>query len=217
MHRKGAAADSKEFVQHRSYLDTAVNHEFYALWSLGEIKSAYIHAKEDPSFINLKKAIISLFQYQLLDGEYDESDVSGRCFVTYSSNGPKSYTKAKRLCESDDLVYHKRSDGALGVKVISDRKANFKVTKDGTLDKIDSLETHHFEIAANRKAGGTVESLISLKFDGSISNIQALDENSVEAAVSKLKNIQEQSLLPEVLMPYRSKDAISVRMINMIF
>lgn len=150
---KDGPAQSRDYVEHRSHLNDAVNKEFYAVWYLGEIKTVYIHAKEDPSLINLKKAIISMFQYQLLDGEYDEEDVSGKCRVGYASKTPSIYEKVKRSCESDDIVAHRRQDPAIALSSKLHRSAEFKVTQDGTLEKIESREYHQFEMAANKAEG----------------------------------------------------------------
>lgn len=143
-------------AEQKSHLNTAVNKEFYARWQLGTITAIYVHAKEDPSLINMKKAIVSLFQYQLLDGEYDETDVSGMCRVVYTTTRSSVTTveKVKRMCERNAEHRYTRQDAAaIGVRESAERSAVIKVTNDGTLEKVDGKEVHQFAMVANPSEG----------------------------------------------------------------
>lgn len=201
---------SSGFVAQKSYLETAVNRAFFAVWHLGVITKVYVHGKEDPSFINLKKAIISQFQYQLLDGVYDEEDVSGRCQVGYESLSKVNYAKTWHRCESDELVFHRRADRPIGVQVDSSRKSAFKVTNDGTLVEVEANEKHNATVIANPKAGSYLESTFLLKFDGSISNIETIKASTVEEAIKTVKGLKKQTLQTDVIVPYRSRDNVEV-------
>lgn len=150
---------SENFVDQSSPLDSVSNLEFYATWHLGKITKSFFSKKEDISVSNVKKALISLFQYQLMDGRYVEDDVSGRCDVVYRSKSANHYEKMKTKCTSDNLGYHSRDTTAIGVSVVSWRMSDFVVTQDGTLDKVECREYH--EIAVNAfKNAGTLLSLI---------------------------------------------------------
>lgn len=199
-----------EYTEQKSQLDAlSQNKEFYALWHLGKITKSYLYSKEDVSIKNLKKSIISLFQYQLLDGEYEETDVAGTCTVLYSSKSNSIYEKKKTKCKHTPKI-RQRLDKPVGVSVVSSRTAEFKVTQDGTLEKIECQETHHFSIVANKRAGSSVESTISLKFDGSISNIQIVSAGSAQQAVQMLKGVKEQSL--KALSPTVTPDSEEVNL-----
>lgn len=199
------------FVAQKSLLESAVNRPFYAVWHLGAIAKVYVHGKEDPSLINLKKAIISQFQYQLLDGEYDEEDVSGRCQVGYASASKVNYVKTKHRCDSDELVYHRRADKAIGVRIESSRQSAFKVTDDGTLVEVEATERHHVAVIANANAGSYIESTFALKFDGSISNIPSIAAAAtVEEAIKTVKGLKKQTLQTDVVVPFRSRETASV-------
>lgn len=211
LHLPPKTTASPEFVAQKSLLEAAVNRPFYAVWNLGAITKVYVHGKEDPSLVNVKKAIASLFQYQLLDGEYDELDVSGQCQVGYSSRSKTSYAKTWHRCASDDLVFHRRWDKAIGVQVTSSRQSVFKVTDDGTLVEADASERHHVVVVANPKAGGNYESTFALKFDGSISNIATITAATAEEAVKTVKGLKKQTLQTDVLVPFRRKTNVSVR------
>lgn len=144
---------SNNYVDQSSQLDIVSNLEFYATWHLGKITKSFFSKKEDPAVVSLKKALISLFQYQLMDGRYAEDDVSGSCDVVYRSKSTTHLEKVKSNCKNDDLVYHSRGATAIGVSVVPWRVSDFVVTQDGTLDKVESREYHEIVVNAFKDAG----------------------------------------------------------------
>lgn len=165
--------------------------------------------ENDDSIKNLRKSIISLFQYQLLDGKVVEEDVSGNCDVTYTAKSSTKYEKRKTLCRSTDIAYHERFDKPLGVAVKSSRTTDYSVTPDGTVDTVHSSEYHKFQVNAYSKVASVVESIFALKFDGRISNIESLKAQSFDEAIKLLKNYKEQSLLPALLQPNDGNSDVS--------
>lgn len=199
------------FVSQTSLLDAAVNRPFYAVWHLGAITKVYVHGKEDPSLVNLKKALIGLFQYQLLDGEYDEHDAAGSCAVGYASSGRSAFEKVWRRC-TEYGAFHRRADRPVGVRVESDtRRAAYRVTDDGTLEKVTVHERHRYVLAANERAGAELRSTLTLRFDGSISNIETLPGGTPEEAAKTVKGLKRQTLETDVEVPHGRKDAVPVR------
>lgn len=221
---------SNNYVDQSSPLDAVSNLEFYAIWHLGKITKSFFSKKEDSSVTNLKKALISLFQYQLMDGRYVEDDVSGSCDVVYRSKSANHYEKMKTNCKSDDLGYHSRDAPAIGVSVVSWRMSDFVVTQDGTLDKVESREYHEIAVNAFKNAGtlfdefvhrirklqfcvyagGGSESVLSLKFDGSISNIPTIKEATIGAALKSIKGIKAQPLTSHVDLKGGSSKTLTV-------
>lgn len=161
---------------------------------MGTIKRIYLSRNENDAVANLKKSIISLFQYQLLDGQYVEKDVAGECVVNYASLTPDLYEKHIIECKSSDLDYHSRSDKAIGVSVRTDRNAEFKVTENGLLDKIESRERHHVSIVANKNVGTTIESIMLLRYDGSESKVPIISAQSIEDAVETISDYERVSI-----------------------
>lgn len=149
---------STNYVDQKTPLDAVADLEFYATWHLGKITKSFFHKKEDPSVANLKKALISLFQYQLMDGRYEEDDISGSCNVVYRTKSINHYEKMKMNCKNDDLEYHSRESSAVGVNVVSWRMSEFVVTQDGTLDKVENREYHEMVVNAINTAGKFFES-----------------------------------------------------------
>lgn len=144
---------TNNYIDQPSTLDGIVDVEFYAIWHVGKITKTFFSKKEDSSVINLKKALISLFQYQLMDGRYVEDDVSGNCDVTYRTISINRFEKMKTNCKNDDLEFHAREATAIGVSVVSWRSSDYFVTQDGTLDKVESREYHEIAVNAIKNAG----------------------------------------------------------------
>lgn len=62
--------------------------------------------------------------------------------------------------------------------------------------------------------GFNFESIISLKFDGSISNIATLSVGTIKEALKTLKGVKKQTLLTDVTVPFRSQENVAVSMIT---
>ncbi|CAD0230282.1 unnamed protein product [Spodoptera littoralis] len=92
-----------DFMPYSSVWDTVGDTTFYAHWSHGLIKEAYLNPDELTDVANYQKAIISLFQFQMLSGEHNETDVSGSCDVLYESISEDVFRKIKqRRCLGDE-------------------------------------------------------------------------------------------------------------------
>lgn len=169
-----------------------------------------MHGKEDTSLVNLKKALAGLFQYQLLDGEYDERDAAGSCAVGYASSGRNAFEKVWRRC-TDYGAFHRRADRPVGVRVDSGaRRAEYRVTEEGTLEKVVVHERHRYVLAANELAGAELRSTLTLRFDGSISNIEPFRGDTPEEAAKSVKGLKKQSLETDVEVPHGRRDAVPV-------
>lgn len=91
------------FVEHYSKLDNYQNNPYLLVWKNGYIKNILVDLKEDISVINYKKGIASLFQFQILDVETSEEDVSGLCDCKYQALSPNIILKNKTKCYSPDI------------------------------------------------------------------------------------------------------------------
>ncbi|XP_045500727.1 microsomal triglyceride transfer protein large subunit, partial [Colias croceus] len=88
-----------DFLPHKSIWDSYPLSTFYALWNKGIIETPYLDLNELTDIINFKRSLISLFQFQVLDGERNETDISGTCQVLYESLSAHVIRKIKRGCE----------------------------------------------------------------------------------------------------------------------
>ncbi|CAD0248087.1 unnamed protein product [Spodoptera exigua] len=91
-----------DFMPYDSVWDSVGDTTFYAYWSHGLIKEAYLNPNELPDVANYQKAVLSLFQFQMLSGDHNETDVSGSCDVLYETISKDVFRKIKRRCLGDE-------------------------------------------------------------------------------------------------------------------
>lgn len=186
-----------DFEEKKSLLNNNDNLLFYAEWNSGVIGKVYLPNKKDVSIDNLLKSIISLFQYQLLDIDMNEKDISGNCDVKYNSKSSSKYMKRKMNCTSN-FELQTRLDKPLGVTSKSSSVTVFTVTPDRSLETIHSSDHHNFNVNAYNKVGITVGSLFYLKFNDGISTVKAIEAKSMKEAVKTLDGVKKQSLIPSL-------------------
>lgn len=91
-----------DFMPYDSEWDSVGDTTFYAHWSHGLIKEVYLNPEESTDVANYQKAVLSLFQFQMLSGEHNETDVSGSCDVLYETVSADVFRKIKRRCVGDE-------------------------------------------------------------------------------------------------------------------
>lgn len=181
-----------------SVLVTRRNDEFYVHWKLGRISQIYINPSEDVSLRNFKKGIANLFQYQLLDGDYVEDDVAGKCHASYKSHSSTAYTKTKSKCaHPDDFRYSRSGNGPLEVVTKSISESAYDVSPDGTIVKLKSKERFNMQLVLNPKVFVNVYSVFQLKSDGVIGEVEKLVGETIDDALKQFAGIIGTSLLSE--------------------
>ncbi|XP_044760118.1 microsomal triglyceride transfer protein large subunit [Coccinella septempunctata] len=200
LHIKSRKAPSPDgFVFHTSRLQEFTNEPFYVHWDNGKITKILVNAKEPTSLVNLKKGIASLFQFQLLDGTYEETDSSGTCTVSYTSQEPRKIVKTKRDCISSDLPYLKNPELSLDAIVTSTRQVDYVFDQNYQhFQTVRSQETHVMSVSSREDFGNQVHSDHFLEFaEASQDKISALRGNTADDALKKLissENLSEESL-----------------------
>lgn len=66
----------------------------YARWRRGAVQPL-LRADLPPHVLDYQRALLSLFQLQIIDGERNETDVSGECEVLYETVSPRVIRKIK--------------------------------------------------------------------------------------------------------------------------
>ncbi|CAK1586575.1 unnamed protein product [Parnassius mnemosyne] len=125
-----------DYLPIKSFWDSYPNTEFFAYWKHGLIAEAYLDPEELPDVLNYKKSLISLFQLQIIDGEHNETDISGICDVVYDSISMQVIRKTKRQCRAVGAV-----DGNTEDEVVTSRR----LTRYTLSEKLDGLEEVHAE------------------------------------------------------------------------
>lgn len=183
---------------------------FYAYWHSGTIEKVFMPKGKDVSLDNFVRSVLSLFQYQLTEGDaIREGDVSGLCDVKYVTKSSTKFMKFKTNCASD-LEFHERLEKPLGITTRFTRVNVISTSADGKLESIHSTDHHKFSVNAYPNVGFTVGSLFYLKSEGKEADCKKLLENSLDEAVKTLGDVTTSDLLP-VANDEGSLEAVKVR------
>lgn len=197
LHVRPHKSDSQtEFHYHKSPIDNYRNKDFYAIWTAGNVSDIYFDASENVALSNIKKSIVSLFQYKTAEGVYTEHHASGHCEVRYTET---SHTAIRRIKQNCVLEASKkrivRPEQPLQASVQHYRSTDYEFFDDGQMiRKIESRDYFHIALEANREIGGSVDSIIVLRTDGDITNVAKVDDKTPKAFLSQLKGYKAESL-----------------------
>jgi microsomal triglyceride transfer protein large subunit len=154
--RKAPSPDG--FIEHSSKLETFSLKPFYITWRQGKVDKVLLPNGEPRPLANLKKGIASLFQFQILDTESNETDASGFCKTSYETIDTTKFRKIKTNCISSDLPYVKTNDPILDVVVTSSRQVTYELDPKLThVQNIYAKESHRMVLAVKEDLGSSVE------------------------------------------------------------
>lgn len=201
-----------EFSPHRSFLDNVKNHEFYAVWENGDVEKFVSHQNENVSLKNLKKALVSLFQFKLDERNFIEKDVSGSCDITYRQTTPVSYARFKVKCNATNIKeFYSRNESPVKVLIQSHRNTEIKFLRDD-IEVVDSRDYFHISFAANTKVGGSVDSTINLKVQEHVSTVSTSKSKTIEEFLTSLSNYKSSSLIAKT-QTYTENDLGNIKKI----
>ncbi|XP_063537583.1 uncharacterized protein LOC134746941 [Cydia strobilella] len=125
-----------EFLPKPSIWDSMPSSEFLAVWSEGHITEALLDPADPPDVLDYKKALISLFQFQVEEGERNETDVSGYCHVHYDAVSELVFRKSKMQCTWQETVDEDENDGCAERR----RVVRYELAPGGVLKSITADE-----------------------------------------------------------------------------
>lgn len=175
-------------MEHSSSIDATAKRPFLASWRNGEIQSVYIDSSESISSANLKRGLVSLFQYRTLDDEVRERDASGLCDVVYVSAGINSIEKQKTACNHSTLPpKSQHPNPVFAVNLNSQRNSKYVLANSLLPETILDYEHHIMTLASKMDVGSIVTSERRLTQVSSISsNVHQIIANTVHNAVASL-------------------------------
>lgn len=185
-----------DYEYKKSILDEYKKLTFYAHWKEGIIEKAFFKDTKDSSLANFLRSILSLFQYQLVDKEGTEKDVTGTCQVRYITKSSTKVMKIKTGCENG-IDFHERTEKPLGCESRITRINVIETSADGQLDSVHSSDHHKFAVNAYKNVGFKTGSLFFLKLD-TVKDCKTLDAENLEAAINTLDGYKEATLLPDI-------------------
>ncbi|XP_014474918.1 PREDICTED: microsomal triglyceride transfer protein large subunit isoform X2 [Dinoponera quadriceps] len=172
------APEPEGFVEHSSKVGETAEKPFLVLWRYGDIQVVFMDVAESVSSMNLKRGLVSLFQYRTLDDEYvRQRDASGLCNVTYVSLRPQTIYKQKTDCVQSSLPRRKLNPNPVfNVNLVSTRNATYVLTHSLLPEHVVDHETHRMALTSKSDVGTTVLSERTLE-----QLPQPLKENVIQA------------------------------------
>ncbi|CAG9565106.1 unnamed protein product [Danaus chrysippus] len=138
-----------DYLPMKSIWDLYSHSTFYAHWKLGLIKTAYLDFKDPVEIQNFKRALISVFQFEAVSKELNETDVSGTCHVQYETTSSNTVRKYKSSCRAND--WPELEEGV----VKSRRLARYTLDEQRhTLKDLHAEELHELEAGGRAARGG---------------------------------------------------------------
>ncbi|XP_052751137.1 microsomal triacylglycerol transfer protein [Galleria mellonella] len=150
-----------EFLPHKSIWDSHADSTFYAYWRNGIINNTFLDPNEAPDILNFKKSLISLFQFQALDGEHIESDISGQCDVLYETISMTSFRKIKRKCSVEETPEEREADVAAQEEEEVERGAQYWLS--AALDALHDVRAHEARRLGPRGAALRLRAALHLR------------------------------------------------------
>lgn len=182
----------------RISLDDFSRKPFYAVLDKQSITDVYLEETEDISIANLKRSLISFFQYRNEDATVEEVDVSGQCSVSYVVWHNTAFTKTKLFCKID-TPGHRRVEQPVGVKINVFSSVEYNLAPDRiTILTIDSTETYKITLNAYPSIGVSINSTFFLEATQAVGTLETTKCPSLSECVKQLSGVKISSL-PSVL------------------
>lgn len=190
---------TQEFDERSSTIVSNISPKpFFVVIKDGVIQSSYFE-NENESISNLKKAIISFFQYQQKDGTEKETDVSGVCDVSYMKWESDKFSKTKLHCRMGLLPQHQRLDYPLGVTVTPFSNTEYWTGVDRTVKRIEGHESYVVKVNAYPNVGTIVNSTFTFELNDAIGKCDVLKCDNVDECMKMIKNnVKKQDLISKV-------------------
>lgn len=217
LHVRPHGSDSQaEFHFHKSPLDNYQSNDFYAVWKSGNVSDIYYEASENVALVNIKKAIVSLFQYQTNEGDFNENGVSGQCEVRYRDTSPTGIRRQKQNCVLEQNVSRfVRPELPLQMTAQNYRSTDYRFFPDGSIDKIESRDYFHIALEANREIGASVDSIVVVQSDENVAKVKIASSKDAKEYLSQLTNYKGERLEATNLTPEKTvNDNIKVALKN---
>ncbi|XP_075073136.1 microsomal triglyceride transfer protein-like [Mixophyes fleayi] len=170
-------------------------------WSAGKVMSLYSTGEKDSRVLDLKRGLVSLFQFQPLNGIHVEEDVSGRCQVTYNvSKDFINKTKDLKSCINSPFGYE-ADHKVLGVSWNSTSKGYLSL-KGTTFEKAVLQENHNFSASLRSLLGVQITSRQQLELISSKPGPPEINGESVDKILGELQEkYQKEEILSHPRTP----------------
>ncbi|XP_053548008.1 microsomal triglyceride transfer protein [Bombina bombina] len=135
-------------------------------WKSGKVLGMYSAGEDNSRILDIKRGLISLFQFQPLYGIYTEEDVSGRCRVTYDTS-KTSIKKTKDLHSCTNSPFGFTADHKVfGVSQNFTNKAVMSLNN-SVIQMVIAEESHMVSLRVKSRLGTRIASRQQMVFKSS--------------------------------------------------
>ncbi|XP_069609303.1 microsomal triglyceride transfer protein-like [Ranitomeya imitator] len=181
-----STSGTKEYMaisaERRSCLDAPIIFH----WSSGKVIGLYSTCENDSQVLDIKRGLISLFQFQPLSGTHLEEDVSGRCQVTYNTS--KDFINKTKDFESciNSQFGHESDYKVLGV-LWNSTSSGYMSLNGSTFQKAVSEESHNLSASLRSQLGVHITSRQELELISSNPGSLEIPGESIDKVFEQLK------------------------------
>ncbi|XP_077156903.1 microsomal triglyceride transfer protein large subunit [Paroedura picta] len=170
-------------------------------WTRGKVTNFYSYANEPAVVQNLKKGLASLFQIQMNSGVVSETDISGRCNVTYQAR-ENHITKIKALntCKQEQAGF-------------TSHRQFFEISKKSTSAAIYVLEDTFLKIV-RAEENHVLKINVLQQTNAKIISKQKLELKSTEAGPRMMAGKQVASIIKALDLNYVAISLVAEPVIN---
>ncbi|KAM4034918.1 microsomal triglyceride transfer protein-like [Anomaloglossus baeobatrachus] len=180
------SSETTEYIAISAERRSCLNDPIIVHWSSGKVIGLYSKCENDSQVLDIKRGLVSLFQFQPLTGTHLEEDVSGRCQVTYNmSKDFISKTKDFESCVNSQFG-HESDHKVLGV--------SWKATSRGYMSLNGSIfekavceESHNLSASLRSQLGVHITSRQQLELISSKPGSPEIQGESIEKVLEQLK------------------------------
>ncbi|XP_075466695.1 microsomal triglyceride transfer protein-like [Ascaphus truei] len=154
-------------------------------WNSGKVVGMYVTGEGNDQMLDLKRGLVSLFQFQPLSGMHKEDDVSGRCLVTYDMS-KNLIKKTRDLHRCTHAPFGFTADyKVLGLFWNSTSKSSL-ILNSSIIQTAVSEESHVVSLRVKSILGSQIASRQELEFKSSLPGPAEIPGESVQKILEAL-------------------------------
>ncbi|XP_066477502.1 microsomal triglyceride transfer protein large subunit-like [Tiliqua scincoides] len=165
---------------------TELQQPFFIHWNNGKVEGIYEEQAGKPLMVELKRGLVSLFQFQTQPGIVTEEDISGTCQVTYVvSNASVLKTKDLHSCIRQKFGFSSVNK-IFGILWQPTSKSLYSV-EGGFINSVLSEESHVISLTLKSSIGVSIISRQHLELVTQVPGSKEVHRNSLQEALVALK------------------------------
>ncbi|KAM4702931.1 microsomal triglyceride transfer protein-like [Rhinophrynus dorsalis] len=144
-----------------------LGHPFLFHWISGKVVGLYVTGEENGRTLDLKRGLVSLFQFQPISGTHIEEDVCGRCLVTYDMS-KNVIRKTKDLHSCTSSQFGSKDDHKVFRVSLNSTSKGYLSLNGNIIQRANSEENHTVSLNVKSQLGSRIASRQQLELKSTI-------------------------------------------------